>query len=630
MIGLTIFSGADGSKFNHIIIPTAYAAEAVGTFEENINTDDTAEVKGSYNSDTKKITISGTGTLDVQKYRQFLKKIFGENMILDNPYVPQAFKEGVYLSMYSMQVDAIKLPEDSSYLFQGITFPTTISPNIDVSSVTNMREMFALSTLNPDVSNWNVKKVTSMRNMFNGAKLAEPDVSRWETNSVTDLYGVFANTEKANPNVSKWNTSNVTNMAGMFGGTKVAEPNVSAWDVSKVEDMQYMFSGSVKANPNMSKWNPASLKNIRRMFENIGITNFDLTGLKNLDEVNFAENILHEGFIISKKTVEIKGSKTLLSKLSADLPAEGYKVPPATVIFPKDMYGVFDNKGKFIIKDNVPYAFISSTLSGGKDLINKLEDGTFIIKPIQSGNPLNPKVPVEDKNNLTKDEKEKVKEGVKKSNPEADKIFVDDKGNVVLVDGDGVPKKLTQDDTVAERTKGNPLNPKVEVDNKEKLTDDEKDKVKDGVKKANPGAKDIYVDDKGNVKYTDKDGNPKKLPSKDTVVEKGGSGPSNRPSGSGGSPSGNGDVSRISGKDRIETAIEVSQKYFKNGAKTVIIANGTKFSDVLSSMPYAKIVNAPTLFTNADSIPVETLNEIKRLGAENIIIIGGVNSVSKA
>ena len=89
-------------------------------------------------------------------------------------------------------------------------------------------------------------------------------------------------------------------------------------------------------------------------------------------------------------------------------------------------------------------------------------------------------------------------------------------------------------------------------------------------------------------------------------------------------------ITRISGKTRIETAIEVSKKYYKNGAETVILVNGDKFSDILSAMPYSKVIKAPILYTNINKAPSDTLNEIKRLGAKNIVIIGGDNTVSKA
>ena len=45
-------------------------------------------------------------------------------------------------------------------------------------------------------------------------------------------------------------------------------------------------------------------------------------------------------------------------------------------------------------------------------------------------------------------------------------------------------------------------------------------------------------------------------------------------------------------------------------------------------MPYGKTINAPVLYTNFNNIPEETLKELKRLGVENIILVGGDKTIS--
>ena len=61
---------------------------------------------------------------------------------------------------------------------------------------------------------------------------------------------------------------------------------------------------------------------------------------------------------------------------------------------------------------------------------------------------------------------------------------------------------------------------KTEVEDKNKLTPDEKDKVEEEVKKANPEAKDVTVDDKGNAELTYPDGSKNTIPADKTVTEK--------------------------------------------------------------------------------------------------------------
>ncbi len=89
------------------------------------------------------------------------------------------------------------------------------------------------------------------------------------------------------------------------------------------------------------------------------------------------------------------------------------------------------------------------------------------------------------------------------------------------------------------------------------------------------------------------------------------------------------EVDRISGRDRVETSIEVSKKYFSNSDK-VIIVDGYNYSDALSAGGFAGIVNAPILQVGKDGLRSSLKDEIKRLGAKNAIIIGGDSSVNLA
>ena len=90
------------------------------------------------------------------------------------------------------------------------------------------------------------------------------------------------------------------------------------------------------------------------------------------------------------------------------------------------------------------------------------------------------------------------------------------------------------------------------------------------------------------------------------------------------------DPDRINGKDRIETAVKVSQKSYPNGTKAVILANKNKFADVLTAVPFSVQIGAPILFTDTNTLPADTKAEIARLGATTVYINGGENSVAKS
>lgn len=95
------------------------------------------------------------------------------------------------------------------------------------------------------------------------------------------------------------------------------------------------------------------------------------------------------------------------------------------------------------------------------------------------------------------------------------------------------------------------------------------------------------------------------------------------------------------GNDRYETAVEASKKHWSNwdgttgGAKQVVLVSGASEAlvDGLTAAPLSAVLNseqgAPILLTKKDEIPEVVLNELKRLGTEDVFIVGGTNSVDK-
>ena len=88
------------------------------------------------------------------------------------------------------------------------------------------------------------------------------------------------------------------------------------------------------------------------------------------------------------------------------------------------------------------------------------------------------------------------------------------------------------------------------------------------------------------------------------------------------------DPGRIDGKDRIETAINISKKYYDR-AKTVIVVRHDLFPDSMTASVLAKLKDAPILLNPTAKLDPRVGAEIKRLGAEEVIIVGGRNSVSE-
>ena len=90
-----------------------------------------------------------------------------------------------------------------------------------------------------------------------------------------------------------------------------------------------------------------------------------------------------------------------------------------------------------------------------------------------------------------------------------------------------------------------------------------------------------------------------------------------------------GTVTRISGHDRYATAAAVSRAAFES-ASDVYLAVGTSYPEAVAAGPIAALRNAPLLLTRTDSLPAVTRAEIQRLGATQVIILGGTGSIASS
>lgn len=92
---------------------------------------------------------------------------------------------------------------------------------------------------------------------------------------------------------------------------------------------------------------------------------------------------------------------------------------------------------------------------------------------------------------------------------------------------------------------------------------------------------------------------------------------------------GNLKVEVLAGMDRYATAVETSKKFAK--ADTVVLVSGAneKMVDGLAATPLAAQKKAPVLLTKTNEVPQIVIDEIERLGAKDVIIVGGESSISK-
>lgn len=89
------------------------------------------------------------------------------------------------------------------------------------------------------------------------------------------------------------------------------------------------------------------------------------------------------------------------------------------------------------------------------------------------------------------------------------------------------------------------------------------------------------------------------------------------------------ETDRTGGDDRIETSVLVSQANFDQ-ADTVLVARSDDYADALTGTPLAHQEAAPLLLTDRESLSESTATEIDRLGATNVIVLGGEDAVTTA
>ncbi|MBN2821682.1 MAG: cell wall-binding repeat-containing protein [Coriobacteriia bacterium] len=89
-------------------------------------------------------------------------------------------------------------------------------------------------------------------------------------------------------------------------------------------------------------------------------------------------------------------------------------------------------------------------------------------------------------------------------------------------------------------------------------------------------------------------------------------------------------IAPVAGSNRYNTAVKASQTAFGDGsAEAVVIASGTNWPDALGAAALAGAVDGPILLTDPARLSDSVIEEIGRLGATKVLVIGGEAAVSQ-
>jgi surface protein len=132
----------------------------------------------------------------------------------------------------------------------------------DVSKITDMSELFRDKIITEEanqrikgISEWNVENVIYMSFMFENCTAFNQNLSKWKLIEARDLSGMFQMCKNYNLPIFKLNKDNkVTHTESMFLGCTIFNQDISNWDVSNVQDMRNMFENCTAFNQDLSRW----------------------------------------------------------------------------------------------------------------------------------------------------------------------------------------------------------------------------------------------------------------------------------------------------------------------------------------------------------------------------------------
>jgi len=90
-----------------------------------------------------------------------------------------------------------------------------------------------------------------------------------------------------------------------------------------------------------------------------------------------------------------------------------------------------------------------------------------------------------------------------------------------------------------------------------------------------------------------------------------------------------GSTGRVQGADRHATSAAVARHAFPNGAPVAYLATGAGYADALAAGPVAAVAGGPVLLVKGGCAPYPVLDELTRLGATSVRILGGDKAVGQ-
>lgn len=149
----------------------------------------------------------------------------------------------------------------------------------DVSEATSAEGMFARTKdIVGDISGWRMPNATSTRRMFDGNSVFNQDVSGLLQSSVVeDVSEMFRGCKVFNLALPLWDMRRVDNASGMFEGCTKLEHPQDSWSMPNLSESKYMFSDCVSLQIVKPQWRGAPESMEGMYLDCTALTSADLT-----------------------------------------------------------------------------------------------------------------------------------------------------------------------------------------------------------------------------------------------------------------------------------------------------------------------------------------------------------------
>jgi surface protein len=140
------------------------------------------------------------------------------------------------------------------------------------------RSAITNGTFYPPIGEWDVSRVTNMRDLFYDWAEFNSPLEKWDTSNALNMAGMFSGCREFNQPIGRWDTSRVTKMSRMFRNAVTFNQPIGAWRTESVEIMSFMFEGAAAFNQSLASWTTAKVRLMIGMFSGAAAFQQDISG----------------------------------------------------------------------------------------------------------------------------------------------------------------------------------------------------------------------------------------------------------------------------------------------------------------------------------------------------------------